>query len=1735
MASGLCRRCTDPGRCREGTGAPCFDNCRTGATGPRRGLHSGVPGSLSRRPTSDLVPGTFHQPSSPGATICTTTCTFPCSGGPVLSEGAGDIELKEEGEPAPYQSKNYSHCGPTSIPQASPKVPSEAEGGGRWPAVKDACGDAPLLELDNRGADEFNGKKLPAGDRRTKKPDSRHEVLHGATLDFETTMTHSKWCGMLAAMVLRSRSPFSIHLQRSFRLHRSPMTSAPTLYPIPLPYLGIFDRMSPDMSVRERRQVSIRRAVYIMVFALNYWYYGGPPPDMEKLGRAPTSAQFKILRRVESFLRTDQGMDSFKISKAGRKFPQLVARIGELSESMTRLGLQGDQYTKTFAGAGSSEVEVPELQPYRDLQADRLRLFGRAHWDISPYLSDELIMGFREPQSLLVDRIPEEWEFPKCNDSYEEILSLAALWDSQDLLFVHNDQTIFERPFEKVRIFNAYKNQEMDRQIGDRRGRNAVEHKLQGPSSSLPTGALLTDIFLNPSSETLRISVSDRRDFYHQLRCTPAKAIRNTVGSLDVKDLVKFKAYEEYMRCQVGPYTRSRHGDFLGQPAPRKRGGTTPSQLQIGFRGILQGDHGGVEFATESHTALLQKFNVLSDSEKITSGRACTSRKCMQGLVIDDFFAISVEPNNSPPAESRAHLLHLQAQKAYQSEAILGSPSKDVIHADNAKVIGAYVDSRASTRRRGMVKIGYPPEKRYGLSWITLNVIQLQQITDSLHLSLLGGWVAALTFRRPMLGILNKAFLLVKEEHYDPKVPKILPLSRQICDELILLAVLHPMMCSNAGAKIPDGIYATDASLDKGAIVSTRIPENLFVAMFRTARNKGNYTRLMTAYERVTEDEPGYEEQTVPRPVVSKYGFIEIFAGAAVVSEEMKKLGFLVLTPVELSSSSEFDVEASYVIEWITHLIAQGRVEAFMVEPPCTTFSIMRRPQLRSKMQPYGFNVEDPQTRTGTVLAQRGLQCMEVGGRYYTPGLFETPFSSKLRYLPSWKDLEKKKPYVSQTRADSCRYGSPHMKPFRFLGVHTHMEGIDKRCRCKEEGRAHVKVQGQYTKASATYTPGLARALAEVLSNAILARREADLEEDYKVDGLEDQLVNEVMKSSTWKTEAVWSARPNTHINLLEIDSVCKLVTRISLGGGSTRLIAVVDSNVTKGAASKGRSSSNAITSYLRRLGSTLVSGDIQMVTPFCPTRLNRADDPTRSTAIRPAIPPMIDADWEEEDLYKLAEIRKLRRWASNWVALVVKVAGRQALRWSDRSQYRLPWASMRSTQSPMDFDQTLGFPGEGPQSLHLLLIFTALIFPQLGLVLSLMLLLLQWCSLGLARQPARPPFLVAWIYCSHLGAEAMPITARNQADRQRAALRTGRLPLSDQRHVTATTKTMRENLMLAFLSWTDEEKIPWKVMMDDCLSYIEEINSVLVSYGRLLHKHGRPYQHYAETINAVASQKMPIKRSLQAAWSLGFNWLQEEPSSHHVAMPFQVLMALLTTCLLWGWNNVGGILALGWGAFLRAGEAISAVRKQLLLPSDVGGSINFCLVSIMEPKTRHVAARHQAAKLDIPDLLQLVEVVFSKMEPHQRIWPHSGQTLRLRLKTLMQAIGLPTERTRSSKPLDLGSLRAGGATWALMMTEDAELIRRRGRWISAKTMEIYIQELTATTFLNSLDHKVKEKVLFLAQLFPYLLQQSVKYQKAGIAQNAWRFLFSQAGRVEGQDGKSGKENATANTADVSK
>ena len=174
---------------------------------------------------------------------------------------------------------------------------------------------------------------------------------------------------------------------------------------------------------------------------------------------------------------------------------------------------------------------------------------------------------------------------------------------------------------------------------------------------------------------------------------------------------------------------------------------------------------------------------------------------------------------------------------------------------------------------------------------------------------------------------------------------------------------------------------------------------------------------------------------------------------------------------------------------------------------------------------------------------------------------------------------------------------------------------------------------------------------------------------------------------------------------------------------------------------------------------------------------------------------------------------------------------------------------------------------------------------------------------------------------------------------------------------------------------------------------------------------------------------------------------------------------------------------------------------------SDVLGSQSFVLLKILEPKTRMRAARHQAAKVEAEDLVQLVDMSFGHLAPTCRLWPIAAQTLRKRLDTVLARLGLPTARDHH-RPMDLGSFRPRGATFLLQLTEDTELVRRRGRWVSHRVMEIYLQEIAAATYFLSLPLKVRERVMAFAKAFPIVPQQSMTWTHASIPTSSWYHLW---------------------------
>ena len=95
-----------------------------------------------------------------------------------------------------------------------------------------------------------------------------------------------------------------------------------------------------------------------------------------------------------------------------------------------------------------------------------------------------------------------------------------------------------------------------------------------------------------------------------------------------------------------------------------------------------------------------------------------------------------------------------------------------------------------------------------------------------------------------------------------------------------------------------------------------------------------------------------------------------------------------------------------------------------------------------------------------------------------------------------------------------------------------------------------------------------------------------------------------------------------------------------------------------------------------------------------------------------------------------------------------------------------------------------------------------------------------------------------------------------------------------------------------------------------------------------------------------------------------------------------------------------------------------------------------------------------------------------------------------------LQRVGVPFSETSGVTP---GSLRGGGATALYEPTEDIELVRHRGRWQSAKMVEIYVQEVGGHRFFASLAEPTRRRITHLANCQEVAHGKTVELLEKGI------------------------------------
>ena len=1054
------------------------------------------------------------------------------------------------------------------------------------------------------------------------------------------SFSFASWCSALVRKVLQSRTGFGFFLSQTIYLSRDGTTSPSTaLFPLPLPNLWPIASGPSRSRSTVQRERAVGSALHVIVMALNYVYFSRCSPPLDLLRRQPSEIQAKALSHLKLLLESCDRGDPIHVASSGRKNLQLMARLKELALAADALGLSCSPYSEVRDGlpVPVDNSGFPQLQPFSNLVPERLKVTGRGQWNASDFMQPELYMAFQEPQSV-------ELEFPVFDrgvpnflvDAPETVFSLFKRWDELGLLVLHPRSHVTTGDKGRVKIFNAYKNSEHDRQIGDRRERNSWEARIPGPSASLPVGSLLTRLCV-PPGHGVKLCVTDRSDYYHQIAVSLERSRTNAVWPpMPLSWFSEFKAYKDYCArasASKKPIDRTVHGDHLEGHRPTGMPLDGNTEVYGAFGAILQGDHLGVEFGISAHVGLLQSAGLLSDHGRLVTDALIRPCGVYQGLCIDDYFTIAPVPSEQlggQTSKSQAYEAFCRAKKCYEEAGLSGSDAKDVVDATCGTAVGAEINSSKGIVEAGVLPVGAPAAKRLALSWIALAAARLPCTSDALHSSLVGGIVSAFCFKRCGMALLGELFKVISPADLSPQKPELRPLTRRAAEELVLCASLLPVLVSDIKAPFHSWLYATDASTMKGAVCESKIPEEIAQPLWQSGDFKGGYTFLDPwqkevlaetgfcddeEWQEIHEHAPEESLQWKPRPerpLAQYYDFLEVCGGSGVISEEVAKAGLVVGPIIDLSFSAQYDLVNMRTVEWLLFLIQNRRVRAIALEPPCTTFSAAAHPACRSYAVPRGWNQKSSKVWLGNRLAFACMILFFAAVYALVLALIETPRRSKMAWLKEWRYLLSL-PNVEETFTASCSFGSPFQKEFRFLTCNMRSSSICKPC---TRDHKHTVIQGQLTKGSAVYCPGLAQALAKLFVDHLALEKVFAKKNDLKAAGLESVLVNELLKRFQWEVSSCWKWTGKSHINVLELASAFQAVRKTALrGGGRTCLL--LDSNVAVRAIAKGRSSSKALSSLLRKMMAVSVAFGVVLSVLFAPTRLNVADDPTRSTSLR--------------------------------------------------------------------------------------------------------------------------------------------------------------------------------------------------------------------------------------------------------------------------------------------------------------------------------------------------------------------------------------------------------------------------------------------------------------------------------------------------------------------------------------
>ena len=231
--------------------------------------------------------------------------------------------------------------------------------------------------------------------------------------------------------------------------------------------------------------------------------------------------------------------------------------------------------------------------------------------------------------------------------------------------------------------------------------------------------------------------------------------------------------------------------------------------------------------------------------------------------------------------------------------------------------------------------------------------------------------------------------------------------------------------------------------------------------------------------------------------------------------------------------------------------------------------------------------------------------------------------------------------------------------------------------------------------------------------------------------------------------------------------------------------------------------------------------------------------------------------------------------------------------------------------------------------------------------------------------------------------------------------------------------------------------------------SYID-LDLCLCTFIEHVWEEGDPKSWALNAISAMAHFMPAVRGKTPGSSRLMKAWTKTELPERAPPLPTLFATALAGAALRRHDLRLCVLILVAFHALLRTGELCRVQASHFVRPPRVGP------ILLTLPGTKSGIRRGDFAEsvvLTDPVLIQYLHVLLPRILPGERLWPKDSQSFRAQFRELCADARLP------ALPWRPYSIRRGGATAHFLQFGSLDKTAVRGRWQSARTARVYINE----------------------------------------------------------------------------